>query len=189
VAGPARRTTFGIFYGWWRGDPLPAIEQPAGLTIERPADDRPLPLARGLDPDTVATERAAGHRLYIATIDGEVAGWGWVATQVATIGELGVRMRLAPDERYLWGFETLPEWRGRGIYTALLGAILRDDQTASRFWIGHNAGNTPSARGILAAGFTPVGEAYEDANGALHYARYGDDERARAAETLLGMPA
>jgi GNAT superfamily N-acetyltransferase len=189
VADPARQNTFGIFYGWWRGDPLPALEDLAGLTIERLKDDRPPPLTRGLAPNTVATEQAAGHQLYVATIAGEVVGWGWVATRTAAIGELGVRMHLAPDERYLWGFETLPEWRGRGIYTALLQTILREDQTANHFWIGHNAGNAPSARGILAAGFTPVGEAFEDPSGALHYARYGDDERARAAEALLGMPA
>jgi len=188
MSGQAERETFGIFYGWWRGDPLPPLDPAPGVTTARIGTTEPAPAADGLDADEVATLRQQGHRLYVARIDGAVAGWGWVATQTASIGELGVEMHLTSGERYLWGFETIPAWRGRGVYTTLLRAILHDDHDADRIWIGHNAGNDPSAKGILAAGFTPVGEAYRGADGTLRYARYGDDERAKAAEALLGMP-
>ena len=107
----------------------------------------------------------------------------------ASIGELGVEMRIAPNERYLWGLVTLPDWRGQGIYPVLIQAMLRQEADADRFWIGHDVGNDASARGILKAGFVPVGEAYRDADGTLRYARHRDDERARAAQVLLEMPS
>lgn len=180
---------FGIFYGWWRGDSLPPLEWPTGLTTERLDNEQPAPAVETLDPAEAATLRGEGHRLYIARIGTAIVGYGWAATATASIGELGVEMRLAPDERYLWGFVTLPAWRGRGIYPALIQAMLRREADAVHFWIGHDVGNDASARGILKAGFTPVGEAYRDADGALRYARSGDDERARAAQNLLGMPS
>ncbi|HEX5167236.1 MAG TPA: GNAT family N-acetyltransferase [Thermomicrobiales bacterium] len=175
----------GIFYGWWRGDELPDITPPAGLLIER-LDDPPS--SPTLDSAEAATLRAEGHRLYVARIDTAITGHGWAATRTASIGEVGARMQLARNERYLWGFVTSPEWRGQNIYPALIQAILRREADADRFWIGHDADNHPSARGVLKAGFTPVGAAYVGDDGVLHYARYGEDERERAAQALLGMP-
>jgi hypothetical protein len=178
---------FGNFYCWQRGDPLPLVEPPAGLKIERAADASPLPRVLDFDPSEVEELRRDGHRLYVGRIQNRIVGHGWVATRTASIGELGVEMRLAVDERYLWGFVTIPDWRGRNVYPALLQAILSQED-ADRFWIGHDVGNTASASGILKAGFVPVGTAYLGRDGVLRYARAGDDERARAAQALLGMP-
>jgi RimJ/RimL family protein N-acetyltransferase len=179
----------GIFYGWWRGDRLPDITSPAGLLIERLDDEQTTPAVPTLDPGEAATWRAQGHRLYIARIGAEITGHGWAATKTASIGEIGVAMQLAPNERYLWGFVTEPTWRGQSIYPAIIQAILRDETNADRFWIGHDADNHPSARGVLKAGFTPVGAAYGGDDGVLRYERYGDDDRAKSAQVLLGMPS
>ncbi len=97
------------------------------------------------------------------------------------------KCEIAPNERYLWGFVTLPDWRGQGIYPTIIQAMLRQEADAERFWIGHNFGNDASASGILKAGFVPVGEAYRSRDGSLRYARSGNDERARAAQALLAM--
>jgi GNAT superfamily N-acetyltransferase len=188
VDGPAERDTFGIFYGWWRGDPLPQLVEPAGLATGRLVNDQPTPVVETLNPADADALRQRGHRLYLARIGAEIVAYGWAATKTASIGELGVEMRIAPNERYLWGFVTLPDWRGRGIYPALIQAILRHEADADRFWIGHDVGNGASASGILKAGFVPVGEAYQGEDGILRYARSGDDERARAAQALLRMP-
>jgi GNAT superfamily N-acetyltransferase len=188
MAGSAERETFGIFYGWWRGDPLPSLETPAGLMTERLDDEQPTPVIETLDPAEADALRKQAHRLYVARIGGEIVACGWAATTTASIGELGIEMRIAPNERYLWGFVTLPEWRGQSIYPVLIQAMLRQEADADRFWIGHDIGNDASASGILNAGFVPVGEAYRSEDGSLRYARSGDDERARAAQTLLGMP-
>jgi GNAT superfamily N-acetyltransferase len=184
----AERDRFGIFYGWWRGDPLPTIETPDGLTIERLDDEQSTPAIEALDPTEADGLRQQGHRVYLARIGDDIVAHGWAATTTASIGELGVEMRIAPNERYLWGFVTLPDWRGQGIYPALIQAMLRQEADADRFWIGHDVGNDASASGILKAGFVRVGEAYRSSGGSLRYARSGDDERARAAQALLGMP-
>jgi GNAT superfamily N-acetyltransferase len=188
VGGPAARETFGIFYGWWRGDPLPTLETPAGLTTERLDDEHPTPVVETLAADDADTLRQQRHRLYVARIGAKIVAYGWAATKTASIGELGVEMRIAPNERYLWGFVTLSDWRGQGIYPALIQSMLRQEADTDRFWIGHDVGNAASASGILKAGFVPVGEAYRSGDGGLRYARSGDDERARAAQALLGMP-
>ena len=188
MAGAAERDTFGIFYGWWRGDPLPPLETPDGFAADRLTDEQATPVVETLDPAEADTLRQQGHRLYLARIGAEIVAYGWAATKSASIGELGVEMQIAPNERYLWGFVTLPDWRGQGIYPALLQAMLRMEADAGRFWIGHDIGNDASASGILKAGFVPVGEAYRSEDGSLRYARSGDDERARAAQALLGMP-
>jgi RimJ/RimL family protein N-acetyltransferase len=188
VTRAAERETFGIFYGWWRGDPLPTLAMPDGVVAGRLGDEHPTPVVDTLDSAEAATLRQQGHRLYLARVNREIVAYGWAATKTASIGELGVEMRSAPNERYLWGFVTLPAWRGQGIYSALIQVMLRQEADADRFWIGHDVGNDASARGILKAGFVPVGEAYRSGDGSLRYARSGDDERSRAAQALLGMP-
>jgi GNAT superfamily N-acetyltransferase len=161
---------------------------PAGLAAERLNDEQPTPVVETLDPAEAAALRQQGHRLYVVRIGSEIVAYGWAATTTASIGELGVEMRIAPNERYLWGFVTLPDWRGQGIYPALIQVMLRTEADVDRFWIGHDIGNDASASGILKAGFVSVGEAYRGCDGSLRYARSGDDARARAAQALLGMP-
>ena len=172
---------FGIFYAWWRGDPIPPLSPLTGLAIERLADDDPVPGVEGLNLSEAVALRRNGHRPYIARLD-EVVGYGWVATSAASISELGIELRLSPNERYLWGFITLPAWRGQRIYPALLQAIMTGE-AADRFWIGHDIGNTASASGILKAGFRPVGVAVQGSDGVLKKAGdlLLDHERARAA--------
>ncbi|HYI13974.1 MAG TPA: GNAT family N-acetyltransferase [Thermomicrobiales bacterium] len=188
MTGAAERETFGIFYGWWRGDPLPTLAMPDGVVASRLGNEQQAPVVETLDPAEAAILRQQGHRLYVALIGSEIVAYGWAATTTASIGELGVEMRIASNERYLWGFVTLPNWRGQGIYPALIQAMLRQEADADRFWIGHDVGNDASASGILKAGFVPVGEAYRNGDGSLRYARSGDDERSRAAQALLEMP-
>lgn len=180
--------TIGILYAWWRGDPIERLAPTPGLAIEPadPGDD--LASIDGLNASEARALQHDGHRLYLARLDGETVARGWCATRHASIGELGVDMTLSPTERYLWDFETLPRSRGRGIYIRMLQAILQRETDASRFWIGHDVGNDASARGILRAGFAPVGEVYQRSDGALRYVVTGDAERGRAGSRLLGIP-
>lgn len=177
----------GRFYAWWCGDPLPPVASPSGLTAA-PSDDASLAAAAtGMDVEEVRERMQRGHRPWIARVGGEVAGWGWVATRQAGISELGIEITLQPDERYLWDFVTPPAWRGRGVYTALLHAILAGEG-ADRYWIGHDEGNTPSARGIEKVGFREVGTARCLADGRIAFAPDGPADRAAAAAELLGLP-
>jgi GNAT superfamily N-acetyltransferase len=137
----------------------------------------------------MARRLAGGHRAYVARWDGEPVGSGWNATRDASIGELRLAFALPPGERYLWDFVTLPPWRGRGIYPRLLQAVLAAESAeASRFWIGHDLGNTPSRKGILAAGFTEVVAVHPLSSEQLVFTLRGPLDRAEAAARLMDVP-
>jgi hypothetical protein len=87
----------------------------------------------------------------------------------------------------LWDFQTLPPWRGRGIYPRLLQAIIADDMEAERFWVGHDLDNISSARGIAKAGFRQVGAVYRTAGGELAMMPSGSIEHATAASAQFGI--
>jgi ribosomal protein S18 acetylase RimI-like enzyme len=102
---------------------------------------------------------AAGHRAYVAVYRDSRAAWGWVATQRAEIGELGLSFSIPVGERYLWNFVTLAHYRGRGIYPGLLDAIVRAESAeAERFWVAYAPENHASAMGTRKAGFLEVAE-------------------------------
>ena len=95
---------------------------------------------------------------------------------------------LPPGERYLWDFATLPEWQGRGVYPRLLQAIIRLEADAvQRLWIGHDADNDASRKGIERAGFQVVGAVYGDP-GRMWIDPLGALERSQAAARLVGLP-
>lgn len=177
----------GYFYAWWRGDPLPAPRAMPNLSIAPATDDRLLARLMGVAEGMVQERRVAGHQPWLARVAEEPGGWGWVATSTFSIGELGVDLALPPGNRYLWDFVTLPPWRGRGVYPALLQAILIRD-AAERFWIGHDWDNRASARGIAKAGFTRVGTAYRLPDGRVVLVPGAPRERAEVAAALLDLP-
>ena len=114
----------------------------------------------------MARRPAAGHRAYVATLDGAPAAWGWIATREAEIGELATRFAIPPGERYLWNFVTLAPFRGLGVYPRLVDAIVRaESREAERFWIAYAPENRASASGIGKAGFTTLAELSFDADG------------------------
>ncbi len=181
--GPA-----GSFYTWWRGDPLPRIAPLTGLTAER--TDRYDLVARlaGLPLDEVLSRVRSENTPYLVLLDSRPAGYGWSARGEAEIGGL-LQFQVREGERYLWDFATLPPYRGRGVYQRLLQAILvQESESAERFWIGHDAPNVVSGRGIRKAGFSRVGDVVSLPDGALSLTPAGSPERARLAADLLGIP-
>jgi hypothetical protein len=136
----------------------------------------------------VARRRVEGHRPYVISVNGEPAGYGWVATRTCEIGELGLCFYLPTGNRYLWDFATLPKFRGRGIYPRLLAEILRREcPPATRLWIIHAPENLPSAIGIGRVGFTSVAE-LSFGEGGVALAPVGPMDRAIAASALIGLP-
>lgn len=181
----------GSWYAWWQGDPLPALPPLPGLAVETVADDQRI--AQLLDIAVVAARELLrqGHHLYLARLPSvpTPVAYGWSATATASIGELSLSLTLPPRNHYLWGFQTDPAWRGRGIYPRLLQAVLASEQLqADRFWIGHEPGNSASARGILAAGFQRVGDLYTLPDGALGLHADGMPHRAAPSAVVLGVP-
>lgn len=101
----------------------------------------------------------AGHCAYVAWLGDAPAGYGWVARQIAEIGELNLSFTLFPDSVYLWDFKTISAYRGLGVYPQLLQAILHsENRHAQDFWIIHAPENYASRSGIQRAGFQNVGK-------------------------------
>ncbi|HEX8034728.1 MAG TPA: GNAT family N-acetyltransferase [Ktedonobacterales bacterium] len=101
---------------------------------------------------------AAGRRCFVARVAGDIVAYGWVSQGVEHIGELERTLHMRPDEAYIWDCATLPAYRRKGLYTALLGYIAAtlQGEGVCRLWIGTSLQNRPSLQGMAAAGFQPV---------------------------------
>ena len=142
-----------------RDDAAPALALLPGLTVERDQDAAFMAKLQSRSEEEMHRRFAAGHRAYVARLHGEAAGWGWVATETAVIGELQSSLTIPAGERYLWNFVTLASHRGLGIYPRLLDGIVRvEAREALRFWVAYAPENHASGSGIYKAGFVNVAE-------------------------------
>ena len=172
------------FATWWRGDSLPKLPSLPEFSARRATD---LPLLEQLThlPEPILTARFdAEHDIVVAFLADEPAGYGWLARRSGGIEELDYRFDLPDGNGYLWDFVTLPAWRGRGVYPHLLQTIVRQEAGIERFWIGYQAHNLASARGIQKAGFQVVGDlAMTDGHASGFTAEPG--ERGQAASAIF----
>jgi ribosomal protein S18 acetylase RimI-like enzyme len=113
----------------------------------RPEDAGPLAEAMGARDQTVVEQRFAGARRCFAAWDGSrVAAYGWASQGDEYVGELERTFRLQAGEAYIWDCATLPEYRGRRLYSALLDYMVAElrGAGAGRIWIGASLDNLPS---------------------------------------------
>jgi ribosomal protein S18 acetylase RimI-like enzyme len=139
--------------------PMPRV----AVNFQRVDSEATLSLAQamGLDsPEEVLKRFEAGKRCYIGNVEGVLATYGWVTFDEELIGELGLRIRLAPGEVYIWNCATLPEYRGLRLYPALLWHMINElrAQGLRRIWIGADTDNLPSQVGIRLCGFHPTAD-------------------------------
>ncbi len=142
---------------------LPQVMPRLKATFSRAGAESAAPLAAAMganDSDEIRRRFAAGRQCYTAWVGNELASYGWVSLDEEMIGELNLRVRLLFGEAYIWDCATLPEFRGRGLYSALLVHIIRElrSQPVCRAWIGANLDNLASQRGIANAGFHRVAD-------------------------------
>jgi hypothetical protein len=85
-----------------------------------------------------------------------VVAYGWVSTGPEWIGELGLEIRPAAGEAYVWNCVTVPSHRYRGCFRALLVHLTRTarEEGVPRLWIGSLEGGAD--RAIAGTGFQPV---------------------------------
>lgn len=112
----------------------------------------------GRPVEDVAGRLRAGSRCFVARVDGSVACYGWLTSGGEWIGEMDRRLALGSDEAYIWDCATLAPHRRRGLYGALLRAMLQTlaGEGCRRAWIGSNLSNEPSVRAFARVGFRPV---------------------------------
>lgn len=143
------------------------------VRVVRAGDAEPLRramLAAGADNPGLARVRIRGKRLgYLvesaaaSTPDqsgGEVFAYGWIARPGDRVNDLGFDLVLPAGEVWIYDCATVPEARGRGLYTALLLAMRHDFTTYGirHGWIGTAERNWASQRGIARAGFVKVAD-------------------------------
>jgi CelD/BcsL family acetyltransferase involved in cellulose biosynthesis/GNAT superfamily N-acetyltransferase len=102
--------------------------------------------------------RTSKRSLHTICINGALAGWGYsyLPTEPAALSETpGVTLAFDDGAVSLYGFYVLPEFRGRGLYQALLSEILerRFAAGATIAYIGVVESNTASRVAIERVGF------------------------------------
>src|SRR5262245_27064888 len=111
-------------------------------------------------PDTaeIAGRFTNERRCYVAWDEDRIVAYGWASRGQECVGELERAFHMPSDEAYIWDCVTLPEYRGQGLYGALLGYMLSELCAAGvrRCWIGASLENQPSIQGFINAGFRPA---------------------------------
>ncbi len=177
-----------LLWSWCRGDALPSCESVSGLTVKASTHVKLLSQLMNIPEAALSEQLALGHRAYLARMPTLPVAVGWSATGAVALLGGRVTLHVPPHHRYLYGFVTHPDWRGRGIYPHLLQTMLRTEEQES-FWIMHLLENTASQRGIHKAGFRVAGRLSFFPTGGLGLIPPPEDgERAQLAEQLLGLP-
>jgi ribosomal protein S18 acetylase RimI-like enzyme len=143
-------------------DPRVAPAQPRAMVVfsevRRETAGRLVAAAGWSDPKALL-ERFDGQRRCFAAWDGQrIAAYGWASQGQESVGELERSFRMLSGEAYIWDCATLPEYRGQGIYSALLSHMQAQLRSAGvgRIWIGASLNNQPSLKGFINAGFRPA---------------------------------
>ena len=108
--------------------------------------------------ETIQQRFAAGRRCFAAWVQEEIATYCWFSQTPECIGEMEREIKIPADEAYIWDCATVPAFRRKNLYNALLGrlALHLKAEGLRRVWIGSSLENHPSQRAFMSAGFRPV---------------------------------
>lgn len=115
----------------------------------------PAPLPKHLDAELRSARPA--QRIHWIEVAGVIGSWGFSTPAVEPwpLSETKSHLEVPPDGVYLTSFETLPVYRGRRLYPAILSRILedrfRDGAQAAYIWCRQR--NVASYRAIKRVGF------------------------------------
>jgi GNAT superfamily N-acetyltransferase len=131
------------------------------VTFRRIGPDSIRPLAQVMrmeDQSPIIRRFEQGKRCYAGFHGNEIVAYGWVTFDEEAIGELGLTARMRKGESYVWDCATPPAYRGKRLYPALLAHILGTlaAEGIHRAWLGTDADNIPSQKGVALVGFQPI---------------------------------
>lgn len=131
------------------------------VTFRRIGPESIHSLARAMrveDQAPIIRRYEQGKRCYAAFHGDEIVTYGWVTFDEESIGELGLTARMRRGECYIWDCGTPPAYRGKRLYPALLAHILTtlSAEGTTRAWLGTDADNIPSQKGVALVGFQPI---------------------------------
>lgn len=175
---------------WWEGDPLPTLSALPTFSIGLSTDRQLIARLNNLTQEEVTRRFETGNHFYLAFLEETPVAYGWVAATEGSVEAIHLYFTLPPRNRYLWDFQTLPAWRGRGIYSHFLQAIIRQEiDEAERFWILFEPHNGAAERSIARAGFEFLGELKITEGRTSGLVLFKADERAYVGADLLGLHA
>jgi hypothetical protein len=119
-----------------------------------------VPIDSGAFAASATKRLQSGRHCYTAWVNGQLAAYGWVSFHEEHIGELNLRVRLLAGEAYVWDCVTVPAYREKHLYSALLAYILGELRALQycRAWIGADLENVVSQKGMARAGFHHVAD-------------------------------
>jgi GNAT superfamily N-acetyltransferase len=144
-------------------EPVPVVTPKVPAAFRRAGPDLAPALVSAMDGVSSAgliKRFENGRRCYIAQVEDQIAAYGWVSLDDEHIGELNLRIKLLPGEVYIWDCATIPAFRRKHLYSALLGYIIEELRAEGlcRAWIGADMDNRPSQQGMARAGFHHVAD-------------------------------
>jgi GNAT superfamily N-acetyltransferase len=179
----------------------PAIRADIPLELRDLAEDEIAGYCRQrTDPDEAEVRRrlADGYRCLVSWSDGRIIGEIWLGYGELWLGKLERRIRLSPDDVYVYHSFVIPELRGRNVGTArarLLGEHLRKEGSRRLVYTvaPHNRPGlgTPAKLGaecLGSVGYLRVGPFQRDF-ARLRGRRLEWTRRAEPAPTALRLPA
>lgn len=174
---------------WWAGDPLPDLPTLPAFSLLQTRDREQVADLTGLTSAEVEARWQEDNLAYLGLWQGTPVAYGWMGKGSAGVQEIRLAFTLPARNRYLWDFQTFPQWRGRGIYPHFLQAILRVEVAqAERFWILYKPGDESAARSIRKAGFDFVGDLALTEGYVSGFLPFSQSERAHAGAQLLRLP-
>lgn len=144
-------------------EPVPVIQPVIAVNFRRLSAELVPALVSTMTRDAsleLLKRLDTGRRCYAAWVGDQLASYGWVSFDEEYIGELSLRIRLLPGEVYIWDCGTVPAFRRKRLYSALLSHVIEQlgDEGFCRAWIGADMDNLPSQKGIALAGFHHVAD-------------------------------
>lgn len=175
-------------YTFSKADKVPTFRKIEGLQMQRTDDHMLMAKVNDISLEEARRRMESGNIAFVAKYNNIPVAFGWVATVLANIGELNHKFTLPERHAYLWNFRTVAEYRGLGIYPALLNYILASTAADfDRYWIIHAPENIASRNGIVKAGFEYVGQLHIGQSQQLEFMEDAGRIGSVAADAL-GLP-
>lgn len=141
--------------------PVPAL--PAGTEVRALSADDLRANAAGdrnfRDVQIARLERFGASHAYGIFVKGELAHVSWLLPAEAMGKDVPRVLRPLPDDAEITGCETLPAFRGRGLYPLAIGWLVRlaSQGGVRRVYMKTSPKNLASQAGIRKAGLAPAG--------------------------------
>ena len=101
-----------------------------------------------------------GERCEVGLLGGELAHFSWLSRAKMHLPEIGFETRLPSKTAYVYHSYTFPAFRGKGVYAAVLRAIVRGlaQEGAEALFVVTENDNKAAQRAFSLAGLKPTGK-------------------------------